>query len=78
MHYLPFNNVYVYFRYNDKESVMVILNNSTEAKTIDTKRYQERLTGFTSGKNIVTGESVINLQSISVPAKAAAIIELQK
>jgi glycosidase len=78
MHYLPFENVYVYFRYNDTETVMVVLNNNSEAKTLDTKRFSERLTGFSSGKNIVTNESVSNLQNISLPAKSATIIELQK
>jgi len=33
-HYIPENNVYVYFRHNDTESVMVILNNSPETKKL--------------------------------------------
>ena len=33
--FIPENNLYVYFRYNDKESVMVVLNNSDkETRTI--------------------------------------------
>jgi|APTNR8051073442_1049403.scaffolds.fasta_scaffold00003_129 glycosidase len=78
MHYLPFENEYVYFRYNESETVMVILNNNKEAKTLDTKRFTERLTGYTSGKNIVTNETVTNLQNISLPAKSATILELKK
>jgi glycosidase len=78
MHYIPENGMYVYFRYNEAESVMVILNNSNEAKTLDTKRFNERLAGFSKGKNIVTNESVTNLQSLSLPAKSATILELQK
>lgn len=78
MHFIPENGTYVYFRYNENESVMVILNNTSEAKTLDTKRFSERLNGFTKGKNIVTNESVTNLQSISLPPKSATIIELIK
>jgi len=78
MHFIPENGTYVYFRYNDKETVMVILNNNNEPKTLDTKRFSERLNGYTSGKNIVTQESVTNLQSISLPAKSATILELNK
>ena len=78
MHFIPENGTYVYFRYNDSETVMVILNNNSEAKTLDTKRFIERLTGFTSGKNIVTNETVTNLQNISLPAKSATILELKK
>jgi glycosidase len=78
MHFIPENGVYVYFRYNDNESVMVVLNNNNESKTLDTKRFAERLTGFTAGKNIVTSESVTNLQNLTLPAKSATILELQK
>jgi glycosidase len=78
MHFIPENGTYVYFRYNDSETVMVILNNNSEAKTLETKRFTERLTGFTSGKNIVTNETVTNLQNISLPAKSATILELRK
>jgi glycosidase len=78
MHFIPENGLYVYFRYTDSESVMVILNNNQEAKTLDTKRFNERLTGFSSGKNVVTNETLSTLQNLSLPAKSATIIELQK
>jgi glycosidase len=78
MHFIPENGLYVYFRYTDSESVMVILNNNEEVKTLDTKRFRERLDGFTRGKNIVTNETLSTLQDISLPAKSATIIELQK
>lgn len=78
MHFIPEDGLYVYFRYNDSESVMVVLNNNNEPKNLDTKRFSERLTGFSGGKNIVTNESVSNLQNLSLPAKSATIIELQK
>lgn len=78
MHFIPESGIYVYFRYSDAESVMVILNNNEEAKVLDTKRFNERLTGFTGGKNIVTNETITNLQNLSLPAKSATIIELQK
>ncbi len=45
-HYLPDNNVYVYFRYNDKESVMVVINNSNESRTFGTARFAENLKGI--------------------------------
>jgi glycosidase len=78
MHFVPEDGVYVYFRYTDSESVMVITNNNAEAKTIDTKRFHERLTGFSRAKNIVTNESLANLQGVSLPAKTVTILELQK
>ncbi|HEU5290087.1 MAG TPA: alpha-amylase family glycosyl hydrolase, partial [Cyclobacteriaceae bacterium] len=78
MHFIPENGIYVYFRYNDSESVMVILNNNADPKTLDTKRFQERLNGFSSGKNVVTNETLSNLQNLSLAGKSATIIELKK
>src|SRR5688572_9253029 len=78
MHFIPENGIYVFFRYTDSESVMVVLNNIEELKSLDTKRFSERLNGFSSGKNVVTNETLSNLQNLSLPAKSATIVELQK
>jgi glycosidase len=78
MHFIPENNMYVYFRYNENESVMVVLNNSNEDKTLNTKRFTERLSGFNSGKDVLTNATITNLQQLTIPAKAATIIELKK
>jgi glycosidase len=78
MHFIPENGIYVYFRYTDTESVMVILNNNNEEKTLTTQRFSERLQGFNSAENIVTTQSVSNLQTIVLPGKSATILELKK
>jgi glycosidase len=76
-HYFPMDNLYVYFRYNEKESVMVILNTNTENKTLNTGRFAESLQGFTSAKEIMTGATLIDLNNIVVPAKTSMILELK-
>lgn len=55
MQFLPVDAVYVYFRYDDKQTVMTIMNTAKEAKTINMKRYVERTKGFSKMKNIITG-----------------------
>ena len=77
MHYLPHDNVYVYFRYNDKEAVMVVLNNSADAKTFGTARFAERLTGFSNGKDVLTGKTVDVTKDISMEAKSVLVLELK-
>ncbi|MCW4468216.1 glycoside hydrolase family 13 protein [Flavobacterium sp. MFBS3-15] len=77
MHYLPHDNVYVYFRYNDKETVMVVLNNSADAKTIGTARFAERLNGFSSGKDVLTGKAVDVTKDITLEAKSVLVLELK-
>jgi glycosidase len=75
--YLPYDNVYVYFRYNEKESVMVIINNSSESKTFGTARFGESLKNYTSGTDVVSGKSVNVKNDITVEAKSALILELK-
>jgi neopullulanase len=76
--FIPDNNVYVFFRYNENSTVMVILNKNTEAQTLQTDRYIEGLAGFNSARNIISGEVLRVLNPIHVPAMSALILELQR
>jgi glycosidase len=76
-HYYPKDNFYVYFRYNDKETVMVILNMNSENKTLNTSRFAESLHGFTTAKEVMTGNTINDLNNIVIPAKTSLIMELK-
>jgi glycosidase len=76
-HYIPMDNFYVYFRTNEKESVMVILNLNSEGKTLNTKRFAESLNGFASAKDVVSGKMFNDLSNISIPARTSLILELK-
>jgi glycosidase len=54
MQFFPVNGIYVYFRYNNKQTVMVVMNTSKEEKTIKLDRYSERTSGFTQYKDVIT------------------------
>lgn len=78
MHFIPEDNCYVYFRYNDQKTVMVILNNhNKESKKINTGRFSEIMKGFTAGKEVITDKKINNLSLIEIPAKSAMVIELE-
>ncbi|MEO6490515.1 MAG: alpha-amylase family glycosyl hydrolase [Ferruginibacter sp.] len=53
MQFFPVDGIYVYFRYNNKQTVMVVMNTSKEEKTIKLGRYAERINGFTQYKDVV-------------------------
>jgi len=76
-HYYPRDNFYVYFRYNSKESVMVILNLNSENKTLNTSRFKESLNGFTSAEEIMSGNILNDLNNIVIPAKTSMILDLK-
>ncbi|MGV3460654.1 MAG: glycoside hydrolase family 13 protein [Flavobacterium sp.] len=76
LHYLPHDNVYVYFRYNDKESVMVVINNAAEAKTLKTARFSEGIKNYKTGKDLLTGKSVNLASDMSIEPKSVLVLEL--
>ncbi len=77
---MPQQNVYVYFRYNEKESVMVVLNANPEKQTFKLDRFTESLDGITSGKEIISDKifPIKSSEEISIDGKTAMIIELKK
>ena len=77
--FVPRNDVYVYFRHSDKETVMIALNNSdTEPRILDRQRYSEFLDYYQSGKDVITGQSYEDLANIIIQPKSALILELKK
>ena len=76
LQYIPENNVYVYFRYNDEDRVMVVINNNPETQTLDLQRFSEGLAGATSAKDIIS-EGRVDLQdTLEVEGKSSLVLEL--
>lgn len=76
-HFVPDNGIYTYFRYNGNESVMVVLNKNEEPVSLETKRFEEQTKNFSSGYDIISGNTFSDIEKINVPAKSAMIIELK-
>lgn len=77
-HYLPENNVYVYFRFNDDEKVMMVINNSQKEQTISLNRFKESIQNHSKGMEILSDKTVdFTKESLLIPAKSSMIIELK-
>ena len=76
-HYIPENNVYVYFRHNDKETVMVVINNAPDIQKLNLSRFQENIKSFTSGNDILSGKTIDLKAELSVEGKSSMILELK-
>lgn len=76
MHYVPIDNIYTYFRYDDntEDVIMVIINASEKVQNIDWLRFEERLQGKNKGKNILNNENVTKGLTTVVPAKTSMVI----
>ncbi len=77
-HYIPETGIYVYFRSAGSDVVMVLVNNNKENKSVDTKRFEDNMKGFTKGRSVMSDESLSDVTHIDVPAKSVKIIELSK
>lgn len=75
--FFPQNDVFVYFRYNEKESVMVILNNNETEQILDLKHFAESLKGFSKGKDIISDKDFLLQNNLAIPAKTPMVVELK-
>lgn len=78
MQWVPENGIYVYFRYTDDQSVMIAVNSNDTDQELTTSKFAERMTGYSTGVNIESGEVIKNLSTLSLPAMSTTIIELKK
>ncbi len=77
MQFIPQDGVYTYFRYDDKQTVMVVMNTAKENKTVVLKRFEERIKGFSKMKNINTG-AITELKDFSFDSYRSSVFELIK
>jgi neopullulanase len=75
-HYIPEDNVYVYFRSNENGTVMVVLNGNATGKKITTARFAENLGTAKKGREIISGNEITDITSIDIPAQTAFVFEL--
>ena len=75
--YAPENDIYAFFRYNDKVTIMVIINNNETDQTLKTDRFAESLKTNTSGTDVMTGVKYDLSSSIILPKESTLILELK-
>jgi glycosidase len=78
MQYVPEEGIYVYFRYDDQKTVMVIYNGNDEAKKLKLERFKERTSGFSGAKEITNGMILKDFGSLDLLAKTTLVFELSK
>jgi neopullulanase len=76
IHYTPENGTYVYFRYNEKEKVMVAINKNDHEVSLNGARFTEMTELSRQGRDVITG-AIHNLDILYIPAKSVIILELE-
>lgn len=77
MHFVPEDGTYVYFRYNDSESVMVVLNKNSETSSLDLGRFTERLSAYNQAQEVVTGRQFLLDKKLELPPRSVMVLELR-
>ncbi len=77
LHFIPKDGVYVYFRYDDNQKIMVILNKNTKPYTLEVDRFAEVLDGVTTGKSVMSGQTFDMTKGLNLPQMGALILELK-
>ena len=77
MHFAPIRNVYVYFRYDEDDTVMVVLNRDEETVTLETGRFAERIGAATHGTDVISGKRFSIEESLVLVPRSALILELE-
>jgi glycosidase len=77
-HFVPENNLYVYFRYNEGQTVMVVLNKDTKDVELDPQRFAECIGSFATGKDVISDKTLSLKQKMMVPAKTGLVLVLGK
>ena len=78
LHFLPQNNTYGYFRYNDTDVVFVFVNNSPEACKVPWTRYQEMTESLLVGRNVLTGETQLITDNTEVEPYSTLVVEFDR
>lgn len=77
MQFVPEDGVYVYFRYDDKQTVMCVMNTNDKPMTIDTVRFAERIKEFKQGIEVTSGRSLNLGEKIAIDKKYLLVLELK-
>ena len=77
MQFVPDDGVYVYFRYDAKQTVMVVMNTSKTDKIISFEKFAERTSGFTKYLDVITKEKN-TMKDFTLGSYKAVVLELMK
>ena len=76
MQYTPIKDIYAYFRYDDTDTVMVIMSQSENIETLDLERFAERIDGKRRAIDVITGRLYRLGNSITLEPRSVLLLEI--
>jgi glycosidase len=76
MQFVPVGEIYSYFRYDDSDTVMVILNKNVAPIELPMTRFAERLRGAKSARDVLTGRRLDLDRPLALSPRSALVLEI--
>jgi glycosidase len=76
VHFAPFDGLYVYFRYDEKKTIMVIMNKNNKETNVNCERFSEILGQKSTAKDVLTNQLFNLQQGINVKPKTTTVLEI--
>ncbi len=76
-HFAPVDGVYVYFRYDDDDTVMVALNRNDKATPLALDRFSKFIGATSKGRDAMTGATVPLDRPLTLASKSATILGIE-
>ena len=77
LQFVPEDNVYVYFRYDHTQTVMVVLNNNDSEKNLHLERFREGWEGHTRAEDLFSGQVLRGFDQWTLPANSSMVLMLR-
>jgi len=77
MQFAPIGNVYVYFRYDDDDTVMVIFNRGDDTQRLDTSRFAERVGDRHNAIDVISGKRYNVNRGLVLEPRSVLLLELE-
>lgn len=77
MHFAPENGTYSYFRYNQTQTVMVVMNKQQQPVTLDLARFSEVLVPGKTATEVISGKSITLNKQLTVPARGTLVLDIR-
>lgn len=75
--YVPEDGVYVYFRKDERQTVMCIMNSNDNQYDLKLDRFKETMGQAVTGKEVPTGKQISLEGQVAVPAKYVMVLDLE-
>lgn len=78
IHFIPENGVYVYFRLDENETLMIVMNNNSEIRNMpNLDRFNECLKDKRKAFEVTQQKEVDDISTLSLPPKSTFIFEIK-